>query len=149
MPQLIQLDLNYFCTAHRSDKQYSGVCKNLHGHNYKVRVQLTAMQLDQHGFIIDFTVLKQHFNSWIQKHIDHAVIVAKHDKTLLDFLQIDNQRYHLFPEGFTTSSESIAKYLAIIFSKILKDELHAEDKAKLHSVQVWETEDASAIYQAT
>ena len=139
-----QLDLNYFCTAHRSDKKYSEVCKNLHGHNYGVKIKL-----GKHDATIDISVLKKCLNDWVQNNLDHAVIVAARDKPLLAFLVRDEQKYYIFPNNLTISPASIAKLLFMRFDDVLQHE-PIEHHAKLHSVQVvCEAEGASATSQAT
>lgn len=34
-------------------------CSRLHGHSYSVEITLTATELDEHGFIVDFAELEQ------------------------------------------------------------------------------------------
>lgn len=55
---------------------YHGKCENLHGHNWKVRVEVTAGDLDGTGLALDFSVLKNEL----------AKILAKFDHTLLNDL---------------------------------------------------------------
>ena len=45
-------------------------CSNLHGHNYKVRIEVTG-QVDENGMILDFDEIKKHVNPLITK-IDHS-----------------------------------------------------------------------------
>ncbi len=40
-------------SAHRI-KNYNGKCRNLHGHNYFVIVEIDSENLDENGFVIDF-----------------------------------------------------------------------------------------------
>jgi 6-pyruvoyltetrahydropterin/6-carboxytetrahydropterin synthase len=44
-----------FAAAHNL-KNYQGDCENLHGHNWKVEVAVTAQELDKAGLGIDFKV---------------------------------------------------------------------------------------------
>lgn len=46
-------------------------CGQLHGHSYKVELVLTAKQLDERGFVIDFGDLAS-FGCWVKDHLDHA-----------------------------------------------------------------------------
>lgn len=45
-------------------------CGRLHGHNYRVRVALTAPGLDAHGFVLDYGDLTP-FGAWINATLDH------------------------------------------------------------------------------
>jgi 6-pyruvoyltetrahydropterin/6-carboxytetrahydropterin synthase len=45
-------------------------CGRLHGHNYTVRVTICSDYLDEHGFVLDYGLLKS-FGLWIDAHLDH------------------------------------------------------------------------------
>ena len=47
-----------FAAAH-AIRGHTGGCQNLHGHNYRVRVQVAATRLDALGMVIDFADLKR------------------------------------------------------------------------------------------
>ena len=42
-----------FAAAHRL-REYEGKCRQVHGHNYRVRVSLEGEQLDETGLLVDF-----------------------------------------------------------------------------------------------
>ena len=39
-------------------RDYEGPCSRIHGHNWKIRVEVSANELDKHGIAIDFLDLK-------------------------------------------------------------------------------------------
>ena len=45
-------------------------CSRLHGHNYRVIVELATKTLDETGFIVDYGDLKP-FGDWIDEEVDH------------------------------------------------------------------------------
>lgn len=45
-------------------------CARLHGHNYKVRIELQSAELDAHGFVVDYGDLKP-FKELIDSRLDH------------------------------------------------------------------------------
>lgn len=45
-------------------------CGRIHGHNYRVRLQLSAADLDDRGMVVDYTDLHP-FGEWIDTHLDH------------------------------------------------------------------------------
>jgi len=47
-----------FAAAHLL-RDYPGVCNQLHGHNFKVEVEVTSTRLDPVGMGVDFKVLKE------------------------------------------------------------------------------------------
>jgi 6-pyruvoyltetrahydropterin/6-carboxytetrahydropterin synthase len=112
----------YFSSAH-SLRGYKGKCEELHGHNWKVGVQLRAETLDNLGMVIDFTILKQELHKIIQR-LDH--------KHLNDIPPFDD---------LNPSSENIAFY---IFQELKK--LLTHEKVIIAKVTVWESDDSSASY---
>lgn len=113
-----------FSAAH-SLRGYKGRCENLHGHNWKVRVQLLADELDSLGMVIDFEQIKKILAAVISK-LDHQDLnkVAPFDR-------------------INPTSENIARYLFDEVSKKL-----VTDRVKIDQVMVWEKQSSCAIFQA-
>ena len=63
---------------------HKGLCKNIHGHSYKMNVEITG-GLDKNGMVIDFFDLNKIVKPIIEKY-DHAFLCWKGDKKVLDFL---------------------------------------------------------------
>ena len=61
-----------FSAAHAIRGHTRG-CQNLHGHNYRVRVHVTARELDALGMVVDFADLKAMMQE-ILGPFDHQVI---------------------------------------------------------------------------
>ncbi|CAD7779156.1 6-pyruvoyl tetrahydropterin synthase [Candidatus Methanoperedenaceae archaeon GB50] len=49
--------VSYFSAAHRL-RDYHGKCEVLHGHNWKVEVEIKAKEVGKNGMVMDFKVLK-------------------------------------------------------------------------------------------
>jgi len=111
-----------FAGAH-SLKGYSGLCKNLHGHNWKVRVQITSETLDELGMVIDFQMVKSHLSDIINKY-DH-----QHLNELPDFVQQN------------PTSENIARIIFIQLETALNTQ-----QLSVTEVEIWESESSSTIY---
>jgi 6-pyruvoyltetrahydropterin/6-carboxytetrahydropterin synthase len=45
-------------------------CSRLHGHNYRVKVTLYAIRLDEVGFVLDYRALDV-FKTWLDENCDH------------------------------------------------------------------------------
>lgn len=45
-------------------------CRRPHGHNYTVTVEVNALRLDAHGFVVDYAVLDEWW-SRIKDRVDH------------------------------------------------------------------------------
>lgn len=111
-----------FAAAHNLIN-YQGDCENLHGHNWKVEVTVTAQELDQAGLAIDFKVLKKETN------------------TLLDELDHKYVNQHAYFKELSPSSENIARFLYQRLSQQLNN-----GNIVVEKVGVWESDNACAEY---
>ena len=111
-----------FAAAHNLIN-YQGDCENLHGHNWKVDVTVTACELDKAGLGIDFKVLKR----------EAGVVINELDHKFLN----ENPAF----QSISPSSENISRYLYYRLSERLNN-----DNIKIESVAVWESDNASACY---
>lgn len=115
--------INTFSAAHNL-RDYKGKCEKLHGHNWKVEVEVQSKKLGKSGLLIDFHDLKG--------------IVAEE----LAFL--DHTYLNEVPpfDKINPTSENLAEYL---YHEIGAD--LAKQNAKIARVIVWESENANASYQ--
>ncbi len=111
-----------FAAAHLL-RDYEGVCNRLHGHNWKVEVQVTATELDQVGMGMDFKVIKDATRNLIDK-LDH--------RNLNDIPPFDR---------INPTAENISAYLYQELSKSLNG-----DTVKVSSITLWETDRACVTY---
>lgn len=100
----------YFCAGHRV-YGHESKCSNLHGHNYVLWVYATASELDHLGRVIDFSILKEKIDSWIQLHWDHTFLAFEKDAELraLEPLIQKNKPWFICP--FNPTAENMATYL--------------------------------------
>ena len=61
-----------FAAAHNI-REYGGNCERLHGHNWKVRVELRARRLDRLGMVMDFREVKARLTE-VLKLLDHQYL---------------------------------------------------------------------------
>jgi 6-pyruvoyltetrahydropterin/6-carboxytetrahydropterin synthase len=52
---------------------YRGKCENCHGHNWKIRLEVSVPDLDELGLGIDFTVLKKVLGDILEVY-DHTML---------------------------------------------------------------------------
>ena len=95
----------------------------MHGHNWKVEVEVTGSELDDTGMIIDFKKIKQATNK-IAERLDHYYI-----NDIEPFTEIN------------PTAENIAKY----FYDELGQSIGSNTTA-VKQVTLWETERACATY---
>jgi 6-pyruvoyltetrahydropterin/6-carboxytetrahydropterin synthase len=111
-----------FSAAHQL-RGYKGNCENMHGHNWRVQINISAERLNDIDIAMDFREVKQIARDVISP-LDHA------------FLN------EVFP--FTEknpSSENIAKWIYDSMKKRIN-----EDDLRVAGVTVWESDSASASY---
>jgi 6-pyruvoyltetrahydropterin/6-carboxytetrahydropterin synthase len=114
--------LTDFAAAHYL-RNYEGVCSRLHGHNWKVEVNVTASALDAVGMGVDFKVIK--------------------DATRALIGQLDHYNLNDLPpfDRINPTAENIAAYLYTELGKALND-----DTVKVSAVTLWETDRACVTY---
>lgn len=112
----------HFSASHRV-QDYPGKCKNLHGHNWKIKVEVKTDQQDEIGISVDFKELKKIVQPVIEK-FDHQYLND------LPFL-----------EGANPTAEKIAEYLYHEIEKKLPENV------QIHQVVVWETDKYSIAYR--
>jgi 6-pyruvoyltetrahydropterin/6-carboxytetrahydropterin synthase len=111
-----------FAAAHQL-RGYKGKCENLHGHNWRVTVAVTAERLNEQGLAIDFLDLKKALRDVLDQ-LEHTFL-----NDIFPFTQIN------------PSSENLAKWIYDTLAKKLND-----DNIEVASVTVWESDSASASY---
>lgn len=92
--------------GHRLPEHF-GQCKNIHGHSYKMLVEFEG-ELDNNEMIIDYYDVEKIINPIIEK-LDHAFMVNKEDKIVLDFLEKMNSKKVVV--NFQSTAENICLYL--------------------------------------
>ncbi len=111
-----------FASAHTL-RDYPGACARMHGHNWKVEVEVRAAALDAVGMGVDFKVIKQATRD-IAARLDHRYL-----NELEPFTDIN------------PTAENIAAYFYRELSTRLND-----DRVRVHAVTLWETERACVRY---
>ena len=122
-----------FCYGHRL-LNYEGKCRNLHGHNGRVEIELGGEALDARGMLADFGDIKRLMKPWIDDNLDHRMILHVKDPAV-DFIQSRKEPVYILAENPT--AEAIAK---LIFKQC------REFKLPVVRVTLWETPDSFATY---
>jgi 6-pyruvoyltetrahydropterin/6-carboxytetrahydropterin synthase len=121
----------HFCYGHRL-LEYAGKCKHLHGHNGKAVITLEADRLDRLGMVMDFTKVKEVVQTWIDKTLDHKMLLHRDDPILPALRQLNEP---FFVMDVNPTAENIAR---LIFE-------HAQSQGfPVVEVSLWETENCYA-----
>ncbi|MGD2137781.1 MAG: 6-carboxytetrahydropterin synthase [Gammaproteobacteria bacterium] len=123
-----------FCYGHRL-LNYSGKCRHLHGHNARAVITLESRTLDERGMVEDFTELKELVREWLDREIDHTLLLHR-DDPVLPALREAGERVRVVGENPT--AEVIAR---MIF------EFVADRGYPVTEVSLWETATSCASYR--
>ncbi len=132
-----------FCAGHRL-LGHEGRCAFLHGHNYRVEVEVEAVgggtEVDDVGRVVDFSLIKRRLLGWLDEHWDHTFILWDKDVTALAAVkQAEPTKYFLLP--WNPTAENMARYrLEVVAPHVLEDL-----GVVARRVAVWETEESCAI----
>lgn len=110
---------------------HKGKCKNIHGHTYRMRVELEG-ELDKNGMVIDYYDVNEMIEPLVNE-LDHTFLVCENDREMIEVLDKLNSLKIVVP--FETTAENITKY----FLKKIKEKI-GSPSIKTIKVRVYETE---------
>jgi len=121
---------------------YDGLCRNIHGHSYKLRVTVVGIPVEdsqspKNGMLIDFSDLKHIVEKSIISKYDHSLVLnSKTDTTTIKALQ------NYYDKIVTVNYQPTSEQMLIDFANILQDVLPAN--ISLHSLRLSETDTSYA-----
>jgi 6-pyruvoyltetrahydropterin/6-carboxytetrahydropterin synthase len=132
-----------FCAGHRL-LGHEGKCACLHGHNYRVDVEVAAAaggaDVDAVGRIVDFAIVKRRLLGWLDAHWDHGFVLFADDAAAIAAMRLATPtKYFLLP--WNPSAENMARYLL----EVVCPAVFADLGVVARQVTVWETDDACAV----
>lgn len=114
---------------------HEGACRHLHGHSYRLMVELTGTP-DARGMLIDFKHLKRLVTPLVDR-FDHATLVAEDDAPLRAALEQLDSKHVVLP--FDATAENLCTYVVDHLGRtgyaVLADHGVTHVRARL-----WETE---------
>jgi len=122
-----------FCYGHRL-LDHDGVCKHLHGHNAVAEIEVRAEALDSRDMVVDFGDIKRLVKEWIDRELDHRMIL-RHDDPAVEALQALGEPVYLLDSNPT--AERIARLLF---------DVSRERGLAVDRVTLWETPSSWATY---
>ena len=129
----VKFDAAHVLTNHQ------GLCKNLHGHTYRVDISVSQPEDDGRDMVIDFKDLKGIATEVICDRFDHAFVYnteSAGEREIAAVVEKNGMRTVAIP--FRSTAENLAK----MFFGELRSRV-----AGLSAVMVWETADSCAEYR--
>ncbi|MFI3256403.1 MAG: 6-carboxytetrahydropterin synthase QueD [Psittacicella sp.] len=122
---------------------HDGKCKNLHGHTYKLQVEIESNELiesgPKQGMVKDFAEIKEIVKSLVVDKLDHAFLYNKtnaSESSIASVLIADNLK--VFPFESRTTAEEMSRFIF--------DKLKNEGKLNIKKVRLWETQGSYCEY---
>ena len=125
-----------FCYGHRL-LNYEGICRHPHGHNAVAEIEVRTASLDDRHMVCDFGDIKRTVKGWIDRELDHKMILRR-DDPLLEPLHQQGEPVFVVDENPTI--EHIA---FLIFEQTRREGF------PVVRVTVWETPTSFATYSET
>ena len=124
-----------FCYGHRL-LDYDGVCKHPHGHNAVAEIDVRTDQLDSRNMVADFSDIKRLVKGWIDRELDHKMILREDDPLVAPLRQLGEPMFLL------ESNPTVERIARLIFDTT------RELGFLVVAVRVWETPSSFASYSA-
>jgi 6-pyruvoyltetrahydropterin/6-carboxytetrahydropterin synthase len=123
-------------------RNYDGLCRNIHGHSYKMDITLSGQPLHdesspKNGMVMDFGDLKKLVNEEIISLLDHALVLnSKTDAQLVEVLKHNYEKIVIV--DFQPTTENLLNFVA--------DKIKAKlpEKVELTCVRLRETDTSYA-----
>jgi len=123
-------------------RNYDGLCRNIHGHSYKMDITLAGQPLNddnspKNGMVMDFGDLKKLVNEEVISLLDHALVLNdKTDAQLIDVLKHNYEK--IVTVDFQPTTENLLNFIAD------KIQLRLPNEVKLSCVRLRETDTSYA-----
>ena len=122
-----------FCYGHRL-LDYDGICKHPHGHNAIAEIEVRTGDLDKRNMVVDFSDVKRLVKGWIDRELDHKMILRGDDPLVKPLQALGEPIYIL------ESNPTVERIARLIFDK------GRELGVNIQAVRVWETPTSVATY---
>jgi 6-pyruvoyltetrahydropterin/6-carboxytetrahydropterin synthase len=122
-----------FCYGHRL-LDYDGICKHPHGHNAIAEVEVRTDSLDPRNMVCDFSDIKRVVKGWIDKNLDHQMILRGDDPLVRPLRELGEPVY------IVDSNPTVEHIAKIIFDHTRAQGFHVV------RVTVWETPSSFASF---
>ena len=123
---------------------YDGLCKNLHGHSYRLFVTVIGEPINdpsnpKDGMVMDFGDLKKIVGTKVVSVFDHALEIPSSEK--LEVLKQINEKTVVVP--FQPTCENLLPYIA---NEIMNE---LPQRVKLYQLKLYETANSFAEWYAS
>ena len=122
-----------FCYGHRL-LDYDGMCKHPHGHNAVAEIEIQADALDARNMVADFGDIKRIVKGWVDREIDHRMILRRDDPLVTSLKALGEPVYLL------ESNPTVERIAQLLY------DVSREQGLPVVRVTVWETPTSWATF---
>jgi 6-pyruvoyltetrahydropterin/6-carboxytetrahydropterin synthase len=122
-----------FCYGHRL-LDYNGVCAHPHGHNGVAEIEVRSETLDARNMVVDFSDIKDRVKGWIDRELDHKMILRQDDPLVAALKSLGEPMYLL------DSNPTAERLARLIF------DVSREHGLAVSRVTLWETSNSWSTY---
>lgn len=92
---------------------YNGKCSNIHGHRWRVIIEVYGENVDSkgqtRGMIVDFGTLKEQLKAEVDA-LDHALIIEENTLKPITMEALNDEGFKIIEVSFRPTAENFAKY---------------------------------------
>ena len=122
-----------FCYGHRL-LDYNGVCAHPHGHNAIAEIEVQSQTLDARNMVVDFTDIKNVVKEWVDRELDHKMILRRDDPLVAPLQALGEPMYLL------DSNPTVERIARLIY------DVSRQQGLAVSRVTVWETPSSWSTY---
>ena len=93
---------------------YNGKCSNIHGHRWRVIVEVCGEKVDAEGqtrgMIVDFGTLKEQLKAEVDA-LDHALIIEKNTLKAKTMEALNEEGFKIIEMDFIPTAENFSNYI--------------------------------------
>ena len=120
---------------------YEGKCSNIHGHRWRVLIEVKSLTLQyngqESGMVVDFGQLKQDLKEEVD-YFDHMLIIEKDTLKVETLKALKGEGFKIVELDFRPTAENLAKYF---FHRM------AQKGYEVKAATVYETPNNCATYE--
>lgn len=96
---------------------HDGGCRNVHGHSYQMRVELSGLA-DENGMVVDYFDMKSIIQPIVDQ-LDHSFLCDTHDEPMVEFFKTNPMKVNYV--DFPSTAENLAKFVLDSIAPLFKE----------------------------
>ena len=92
---------------------YNSKCRNLHGHRWRVIIEIQSLNLNTdeplEGMVVDFSALKADLKEEVD-YFDHALVIERNSLKASTLAALEDEDFRIIEVDFRPTAERFSKY---------------------------------------